>query len=179
MSVTPRDVSAWVGDPEVIALHRLPMHVPLPVPDAGRAGRRRRSLDGRWQFRLFDSPAAVPACAMSSTPSGEWQRVAVPGNWTVQDVGDHPHYTNVQMPFPGPPPSLPERNPTGVYRRKFTVRTTTDQVVLHVGGAESVHAVWVNGTFAGYGTDSRLPSEYDITGLVRRGSNDLAIVVAR
>ncbi|HUC32808.1 MAG TPA: glycoside hydrolase family 2 TIM barrel-domain containing protein, partial [Ilumatobacteraceae bacterium] len=179
MSVTPRDVSAWVGDPEVIAVHRLPMHVPLPVPDTGQAGRRRRSLDGRWQFRLFDSPAAVPASAISSTPSGEWQRVAVPGNWTVQDVGDHPHYTNVQMPFPGPPPSLPERNPTGVYRRAFSARTTKDQVVLHVGGAESVHAVWVNGTFAGYGTDSRLPSEYDITAHVRPGSNEMAIMVVR
>ena len=25
------------------------------------------------------------------------------------------------MPFPGPPPRLPDRNPTGVYRRTFTV----------------------------------------------------------
>ena len=45
----------------------------------------------------------------------------MPGNWTVQDVGDLPHYTNVQMPFDGPPPRLPPRNPTGVYRRTFTV----------------------------------------------------------
>ena len=41
----------------------------------------------------------------------------MPGNWTVQGVDDLPHYTNVQMPFPGPPPRLPDRNPTGVYRR--------------------------------------------------------------
>ena len=37
------------------------------------------------------------------------------------------------------------------------------QVVLHIGGAESVHALYVNGAFVGYGTDSRLASEYDIT----------------
>ena len=30
-----------------------------------------------------------------------------------------------------------------------------DQVVLHIGGAESVHAVYVNGAFVGYGTDAQ------------------------
>ncbi|MEZ5249655.1 MAG: hypothetical protein R2713_10705 [Ilumatobacteraceae bacterium] len=56
-------------------------------------------------------------------------------------------------------------NPAGVYRRSFTVgrRWKRQQVVLHVGGAESVHAVYLNDRFVGYGTDSRLPSEYDIT----------------
>ena len=39
------------------------------------------------------------------TPAG--RTVTVPGNWTLQDTGDLPHYTNVQMPFPGPPPALP------------------------------------------------------------------------
>jgi len=153
------------------------MHVPLPVDGKGR---RRRSLNGTWQFRLFRSPAAVPASALTGATT-RWQQLAVPGNWTVQSTGDHPHYTNVQMPFPGPPPRLPEHNPTGVYRRAFQVPGAWkgQQLVLHVGGAESVHAVWVNGHFAGYGTDSRLPSEYDITTLARPGANEVAIVVAR
>ena len=164
-------------DPEVVSLRRLPMHVPLP-PD-GR-GRNRRSLDGTWQFRLFASPAAVPASALTGATT-RWQQLAVPGNWTVQNTGDHPHYTNVRMPFPGPPPRLPEHNPTGVYRRAFQVPAAWNgqQLVLHVGGAESVHAVWINGEFAGYGTDSRLPSEYDITALAQAGANEVAIVVAR
>jgi beta-galactosidase len=102
----------------------------------------------------------------------------------MQDLGgfvDVPHYTNVQMPFDGPPPRLPERNPTGVYRRSFTVPAAwaARRTVLHVAGAESVHAVFVNGAFAGYGTDSRLPSEYDVSGLVRTGANELAIAVIR
>ena len=40
--------------------------------------------------------------------------------------------------------------------------------MLHIGGAESVHAVYVNGVFVGYGTDSRLASEYDVTICRRR-----------
>ena len=44
------------------------------------------------------------------------------------------------------------------------------RTILHVGGAESVHAVYVNGRFVGYGTDSRLPSEYELDPFVVAGS---------
>jgi beta-galactosidase len=161
------------ADPEVVAIGRLPMHAPLPST-------RRRSLNGQWHFKLFDSPDAIPARALT-TDCARWRKLAVPGNWTVQDVGDYPHYTNVQMPFPGPPATLPERNPAGVYRRQFEVPRgwNGQQIVVHLGGAESVHAVWVNGAFVGYGTDSRLPSEYDITEAARPGKNEIAVVVVR
>jgi beta-galactosidase len=43
-----------------------------------------------------------------------------------------------------------------------------------------VHAVYVNGSFVGYGTDSRLPSEYDVSKHAVSGtSNEVAIVVIR
>ena len=167
--------SPWT-DPEVVSLRRLAMHVPLPLGDDAR-----KSLDGKWAFELFDSPELVSAAAVTGpTPIGT-RAVAVPGNWTLQDVGDLPHYTNVQMPFDGPPPRLPDRNPTGVYRRSFTIGRgwKRHRIVLHIGGAESVHAVYLNDQFVGYGTDSRLPSEYDITDALVAGSNHLAIVVMR
>ena len=41
--------------------------------------------------------------------------------------------------------------------------------MLHVGGAESVLFVYVNGRFAGSGTDSRLASELDVTALPAGG----------
>ncbi len=138
---------------------------------------RQRTLNGVWKFRLFDSPDSATLDHAEST-----RTIDVPGNWTMQDTGDRPHYTNVQMPFDGPPPRLPPRNPTGVYQRTFTAPASWRRgrrVVLHVGGAESVHAVYVNGAFGGYGTDSRLASEYDVTDLIHTGSNDIAIVVAR
>jgi beta-galactosidase len=176
------------AEPEVVSLQRLDMRPPSVAADTIEASRRgdssrwRQRLDGRWDFRLFDSPDEIPAAAVQRPVTGRgWRRVEVPGNWTLQDVGDHPQYTNVRMPFDGPPPRLPERNPTGVYRRRLTVPASWAgrQVVLHLGGAESTHLVFVNGEFAGYGTDSRLASEYDITSLVRPGANDLAVVVTR
>ncbi len=146
------------------------------------------SLDGRWKFRLFDHPDNVPATAITTTADGRrWTKVTVPGNWTVQHAVDQngdpdlPQYTNVRMPFDGPPPNLPDRNPTGVYRRDVTVpkRWIGRRIVLHIGGAESVHALYINGAFAGYGTDSRLASEYDITDHVIAGRNEVAIVVVK
>ena len=161
-------VRAW-ADPTLLQINRLPMHVPL-------GGFVRRELDGIWSLELFDDPDSVPETAIT----GRRRRtvdVAVPGNWTMQDLGgfvDVPHYTNVQMPFDGPPPRLPDRNVTGVYRRSFDVPAvwSNRRTVLHVAGAESVHAVYVNGAFAGYGTDSRLPSEYDVSSLVRPGGTN-------
>jgi beta-galactosidase len=176
------------AEPEIVSLQRLGMRPPSVAAATVEALRRdeasrwRRSLDGRWDLRLFDAPDDVPAAAVQRPVTGsKWRRVEVPGNWTLQGMDDHPQYTNVQMPFAGPPPRLPEHNPTGVYRRSFTVPAswTKRQIVLHVGGAESTHTVFVNGEFAGYGTDSRLASEYDITALVRPGANDLAVVVTR
>ena len=164
-------IRPWT-DPEITEIGRLRMHAPIN-------GMPRQDLDGPWAFALFDTPDEVGPDAIGGAPPTK--EVAVPGSWTMQDVGDLPHYTNVQMPFPGPPPGLPDRNPTGVYRRSFTITKAwlADQVVLHIGGAESVHAVYLNGAFAGYGTDSRLPSEYDITSHLRAGRNEIAIVVIR
>ncbi|HTH05737.1 MAG TPA: glycoside hydrolase family 2 TIM barrel-domain containing protein, partial [Ilumatobacteraceae bacterium] len=168
-------IRAW-EDPTLLHLNRLPMHVPL------RAAKR-RVLDGTWTLELFDGPGSVPETAITGSHRHAVE-VEVPGNWTMQDLGafvDLPHYTNIQMPFAGPPPRLPERNATGVYRRTFDVPATWTRTstVLHIGGAEGVHAVYVNGEFAGYGTDSRLPSEYDVSTFVRAGRNELAVVVIR
>ncbi len=166
------ELQSW-SDPTLLQLGRLPMHVPLN-------GFRRRSLDGSWALELFDNPADLGSGAAPVVADD----VDAPGNWTMQfPTIDPPHYTNIQMPFAGPPPRLPERNPVGVFRRSFEVPKSWlrggRRVVLHVAGAESVHAVDVNGVFAGYGTDSRLPSEYDITSHLRPGANDVAITVVR
>jgi beta-galactosidase len=184
------ELRPWT-DPNQLEVHRLPMRTPTVayrdisaarVDDVALAPWR-SSLNGQWNFALYANPEAVPKKATATgCDTTKWRRVAVPGNWTMQDTGDFPHYTNIQMPFPGPPPALPEHNPTGVYRRQMRITKAwlkDRRVVLHIGGAESVHAVYVNGQFAGYGTDSRLASEYDITDSVAAGVNDLAIVVMR
>ncbi|MGJ8721666.1 MAG: glycoside hydrolase family 2 TIM barrel-domain containing protein [Salinibacterium amurskyense] len=181
------DLHAW-ADPAIVALGRLPLGS-LRAVDSNRE----LSLDGRWAFSLYSRPEDVPASAVGAAvdPSrSPLQRepalcethVTVPGNWTMQSVGDLPHYTNVQMPFDGPPPALPPRNPAGVYRRSIQrpPAWAGQRVVLSIGGADSVHAVYIDGEFVGYGTDARLASGYDVTAPLSDGAeHDLAIVVIR
>ncbi|MGA1420038.1 MAG: glycoside hydrolase family 2 TIM barrel-domain containing protein, partial [Ilumatobacteraceae bacterium] len=173
----------------VVEINRLPMRPPLVASDSLEGTRmqrpsRRVRLDGNWRFKLFKRPSEVRDSDLRGTAKtlgASWQTLRVPGNWTMQDVGDLPHYTNIEMPFDGPPPNLPTDNPTGVYRRAVNVPAPwlQRQVILHIGAADSVHLVYVNRLFVGYGTDNRLASEYDISRYVRKGTNELAVVVVR
>ena len=162
------------GDPTITAIGRRRMHVPLERPDVVR-------LDGPWSFARFDHPDDVPADALvGPAPT---RTVHVPGNWTLQVAEDRPHYTNVRMPFSELPPDLPRTSATAVHRRRFVPPGGPGaRVFLRVEGAESVHAVHLDGAFVGYGTDSRLPSEYELTRHLAAAPHDeheLAIVVVR
>lgn len=159
----------WWARPELVALGRLPMTTFL----RDRDGDDVVPLDGPWAFTLLDRPDGEVRAEAT---------VEVPGCWTMQGVGDPPQYTNVQMPFPGPPPEVPEANPTGVYRRRIDVPAAwaDRRVVLHVGGAETVLRVELDGALVGMGTDSRLPHEFDLTDRVTPGgSHDLVLTVVR
>jgi beta-galactosidase len=158
------------------------------------------SLDGVWRFALADSPSAVsgllggaagadyvggvegrPDFAAPGFDDAAWADFEVPGTWTLQGY-DKPHYTNVVMPFGNVPPSSPaEHNPTGLYRVDFELPAGWEsrRVVLRVGGAESFLAAWCNGEYLGFSKDTRLPSEFDLTGVARKGKNLLAFMVIR
>ena len=99
----------------------------------------------------------------------------------MQDTWDRPIYTNVQMPFPDRPPETPEENPTGVYERSFEVPAgwAGKRVVLHVGAAESVLLVEVNGQDVGISKDSHLAAEFEVTDLLRPGANELRLTVVK
>ena len=180
---------ADVLQPELTEVNRLPARPPLtPYPDVDSARDGvgtpwRRSLDGAWRFRLVESPSAAPARWMHPTTSDErWRTIDVPGCWTRQGTGDLPHYTNIVMPWPDTEaPYTPPENPTGLHRTTFSVPRAwrNRDVIVHLGGAESVVIVWCNGTFVGMGKDSRLPSEFDLTPHLVSGTNLLAVMVIR
>ena len=156
---------AW-ADPEITGHGRLAMH--------SLAHADRLELDGTWRFQLLRSPDADPG------PDG-WRDIAVPGCWTRQDTWDLPHYTNVQMPFPNQPPTVPALNPTGVYERTFQLpgEWPGRRIVLHVGAAESVLFVTLNGVEVGLSKDSHLAAEFEVTHHVRAGENHLRLVVVK
>ncbi|MDQ1288400.1 MAG: beta-galactosidase [Actinomycetota bacterium] len=158
--------------PDITAWQRLPLHS-LAHRD-GDPGVARIGLDGDWRFELFGTPEAASALAPTTWPRAT---LAVPGCWTVlpfddsHGVNDRPQYTNVQMPWDALPPHPPAANPTGVYERDVDVPAewAGRRVVLHVGAAESVLTVLVDGVEAGISKDSHLAAEFDVTDAVRPG----------
>ena len=176
------------ADPNVVSINRRAMRSPIVAFSNEETARSRDreqspwflSLNGEWSIRRYKDVSEVQPSDLTGSTSG-WSQIEVPGNWTLAGLGDHPHYTNVTMPWRGRPPSLPPTVATAVHRTSFILRPhwSKRRTILHIGGAESVHVVYVNGRFAGYGTDSRLPSEYDITDHLVDGENDLAVVVCR
>jgi len=164
--------SSWKR-PELTSFGRVPMSTYLARPDVV-------SLDGQWWFLRRDRPERVLAGDLVGA-TDNWACVEVPGCWTMQGF-DAPHYTNVQMPFAGPPPEVPDDNPTGVYRRAVAVPEAWHghRIVLHVAGAESVLYVHVDGAPVGMGKDSRLPHEFDLTGMALPGKTiEVALTVVR
>ena len=170
--------------PETLSRNRLSARAtlfPYPTAAAARGYDRStspwwKSLNGEWDFQLVAKPEAVPAEFVHPdfVPGEGWSKLPVPSNWTMHGH-DRPHYTNVIMPFPNPPPSVPEQNPTGLYRTTLIVPAdwAGRRVILHVGGAESVLYLWLDGQPVGLAKDTRLPSEFDLTPFVRAGASHL------
>ena len=100
--------------PEMTSFGRVPMSTYFARPSV-------QGLDGLWSFRLRERPEEVTEADLTG-PTETWQKAAVPGCWTMQGF-DRPQYTNTTMPFDGPPPRVPDDNPTGVYRRRVTLPT--------------------------------------------------------
>ncbi|WP_249226638.1 glycoside hydrolase family 2 TIM barrel-domain containing protein [Alicyclobacillus mengziensis] len=136
-------------------------------------------LNGAWKFDYSPTPEQAPVDFYQEDFSVEaWDTIQVPSNWQLNGYGK-PHYTNVIYPFPVNPPYVPTENPTGSYRRTFTIPESWEghEIILRFEGVDSAFHVWVNGHEVGYSQGSRLPSEFDITPFVRTGNNVVAVRV--
>ena len=174
-------------NPEVTQLNKLPGRASFEsFPTAALEKSRRNNpwkidLDGRWDY--CQAAGISEAARIACRPSGrrKWAAISVPGHPELQGFGK-PHYTNVQMPFQEEPPHVPEKNPTGVFRRRVQIPGAWDSLraVLHFGSAESLLAVWVDGVPVGMSKGSRLPAEFDITSLLRPGQEmEITALVAK
>ncbi len=185
-------IKTWQS-PETLSLNRLPARATLyPYPSATLAKGNKRikspwwcSLNGEWDFRLVDRPEHVPADFVQpgyvADAKQGWSKLPVPSNWTMHGH-DRPHYTNVNMPFGDQAPNVPELNPTGLYLKKFNVpeKWQGRRTIIHIGGAESVLYLWIDGQPVGLAKDTRLPSEFDLTPYVKPGTtHTLAAVVVK
>jgi beta-galactosidase len=175
---------AW-QTPTITSQHRSVAHTPLWSWRSEQDARLDlpstsvMSLDGVWQFKLFDAVEKVEA-AWPSQLEG-MQNIDVPGNWQLQGH-DYPIYTNVKYPFPCTPPIVPDENPTGCYRRHFTLPeswASDEQISVQFDGVDSAFHLWCNERWVGYSQDSRLMAEFDLSDFIVSGENSLSVLVTR
>lgn len=145
------------------------------------------SLNGTWSFHYATNPAAAPAGfeADDHDTSG-WASIRVPGHIQMQGY-DVPQYVNTQYPWDGldqiEPGQTPSHfNPVASYVREVSLDAPLadgERVTITFHGAESGLAVWLNGQWIGWSTDSFTPAEFDLTPAWREGANRLAVQVVK
>lgn len=139
-----------------------------------------KNLNGVWKFMFLDAPEYSPENFYASDFCTEgMDDITVPGNWQLQGYGKM-HYSDLWYNFPINPPFVPTENPTGIYKRTFTVEKSFEgkQILLRFCGVDSAYNVWVNGQEVGYSKGARNEAEFDITELVRIGEeNDVTVRV--
>lgn len=142
-----------------------------------------KSLNGEWRFRYEKNPSLVPEGFYKTRFADKgWDKISVPSNWQLQGDGkyDPPFFTNIKYPFEPTPPTVPaDYNPTGLYRKSFTVPKdwSDKQVYINFAGVQSAMTLWINGQEVGYHEDGMLPAEFNITSYLVKGENILAAEV--
>ncbi len=150
------------------------------------------NLNGTWKFKYIPGTASGPGSsefqAKDFNDSG-WNDIRVPLSWEMANYGK-PVYTNVGYPFSNNPPNansgmsqygVTDHNATGFYRRTINIPATwkDKRVFVHFDGVYSAAVVWVNGKYVGYSQSSNTDAEFDITGFVETGDNQLSVRVYR
>lgn len=180
---------------QVNSRHRLPARtytVPLEgikaalTDDLEFASPWTMSLDGVWRFSWSGDPARRPVgFEQPGFDDSRWGMIDVPSCVELRGYGS-PIYTNVRYPHRNEWPKILDRdngrgdyNPVSCYRRDFELPASwrSRRTILRFEGVGSAFYVWVNGKLAGYAEDSKLPSEFDITGALVEGRNQLAVEV--
>ena len=176
-------------DNHVLQINREPARAYF-IPYAKQQGDRMVSLNGTWQFRWTKTPdERIRDFYRTDFDASTWDKLAVPANWEVNGYGT-PIYISAGYPFKIDPPyvmrepkkewtTYVERNPTGQYRRTFTIPDAWQkgQTFLRFEGVMSAFYVWINGQRVGYSQGSMEPSEFNITNYIKKGENQIAIEV--
>jgi beta-galactosidase len=184
------NIYKYIEDPKLFAINQEDGHVPLvPFSSADKAlslnfnqSPNYLLLNGDWKFKWFPTPGQVPKDFFASQYSdASWDKLTVPGNWEMHGYGD-PVFRNVSQPFRARPPQVPhDYNPTGAYRRTFSLPHDWKNrpVFLRVEAATSASFIWINGREVGFNEGANEPAEYNITPYLKEGENTIAICVTK
>ncbi len=160
-------------------------------------------LNGMWDFKFYPLPRELPE--VLDTEQVTFDRLDVPSCWQFRGY-DRPFYVNIRYQFPYKPPVIPREekagmvfswlgadqkvwprwkrpdnqyNFVGVYRRFLQVEEADKAFTISFLGIASCLDLYVNGAFVGYSEGAHNTAEFDLTGKLHQGQNELVVVVRR
>ena len=148
-----------------------------------------KTLCGEWNFRYFSSVADVVNFTAGEYAGDEFEKLQVPMNWQMSGRAvtgkgsdyDVPNYVNSNYPIPCDPPFVPDENPCGAYYRDFVRPECWNgkEIYLNFEGVDSCFYVWINGEFTAYSQVSHMTTEINISSLLKKGVNRMAVLVLK
>lgn len=146
----------------------------------------RLSLNGSWKFFYArNEQQIIPGFEAPEYDCKVWNDIPVPAHIQMEGYGV-PQYTNVQYPWDGREQvsfgEIPNRfNPVACYVKYFFVpeEMQNKRVFASFEGAESCIAVWLNGNYVGFSSDTFTEHEFELTPYLTEGENKLACRVYR
>lgn len=140
-----------------------------------------KSLNGLWKFAYAKNEAQIPdGFEELSSDCHSWDTIRVPGHIQMQGY-DVPQYVNQQYPWDGWEDvqigDIPTKfNPVACYVKYVTLPKFWDgkKVFLSFQGVESCVALWVNGSYVGFSSNSFSPCEFELTDFLKEGENKIA-----
>ncbi len=127
-------------------------------------------LNGTWNFNWYAKEEEADFEAKA------WNKILVPSCWQHQGY-EKPNYTNINLPICVDPPYVPDDNPCGVYMREFEIKGSCEKKYIVFEGVSSYFDLYINGSYVGSDSASRLQSEFDITDFVHSGKNKIVVKV--
>ena len=148
------------------------------IPYAKEKNDRMILLSGNdWKFQWYSDYLKIPESAKDGILD-QYDVIDVPSCVNMLGYENH-QYANVRMPIPFDPPFVPRENPCGIYVKEFKIDTLSEKIYLDFEGVDSCYYVWVNGKFCGYSQVSHCTSEFDVTDLIKTGTNVLSVLVMK
>ena len=160
-------------------------------------------LNGEWDFKFYPKPAELPD--EFDSEAVKFDKIPVPACWQFHGYYK-PFYVNIRYQFPYKPPVIPttekvgkvfswmgvdqkisfrykdpgeEYNFVGVYRKKIEVKDIDKGHVISFLGVASCLDLYLNGEFIGYSEGAHNTAEFDLSGKLKKGENELLAVVHR
>ena len=141
-------------------------------------------LSGEWRINSYHRPEDAPDdFCRTDYPVSDWPMITVPCPVEIKGFG-HPQYNNIMYPWDADekltPPEVPQKNNrTSLYVKDIDIESTDGNAFIVFYGVATAFDLYVNGKYIGYAEDSFTPSEFNISGAIRKGRNRIAVRVFR